>query len=93
MLKALAGSGETRHDGADGDAGDMGDLLIGEFFELTQDDHFAEFGRQGFEAALEGAESGFGEEDGFGVGGLGGIAVQLFIELQRGLVSIAFSAR
>jgi len=45
---------ETRHDSADGNAGDVRDFLLGTSFELAQGDRFTEFGRQLFDGRAHG---------------------------------------
>jgi hypothetical protein len=56
---------QARADGADGDVENYGDLLVGELFEIAEDDDFFEQEGKRFQAFMEGSEGlGPGEEFG-----------------------------
>jgi hypothetical protein len=69
LLKALAASGESRHDGTDRYADDVGYFLVRQLFQLAQDDGFAKFEGQSFKAVVERSECRLIKEHGLGVYG------------------------
>ena len=51
-MKLVAATGQARHDGADRNAGDVGDFLIGKPFQFPQSDRFAKFHRLACEVRI-----------------------------------------
>ena len=45
MAEGGAGSRDARHDGADGDVEDEGDVFVLEVFDVAEEEEFAEFNR------------------------------------------------
>ena len=79
-MQLPARSRQPRHDGADRDAGDIGDLFVGTFLQLAQRNDLAEFGRQLLDRGADSLAIERSVERGTALGLGGFAAVEFLIE-------------